>query len=573
MEPINSQMTISVDKPYHIVLDNLYYFTNEEDLKTIFRKYGVKQVAIQRKKSKKKARVYLKFISVDCADIVHDLMLTNSIHLHAKQLQLKYNDYYNKVEITPPVLQDIEKNSILNILPIEIISKIIEYLPHVDQARLERVSKLWRLASLSTHCKMKHFEIDNRWPSGWCGEEFTRKCFYWLMNRSKNYVRSLKLTERTVLSDLWELLGVAVRTCPNLEKVDLKEILLTPTMVKELYLIASRLTVLSLGTSTFSIDSELIEVFKKAKKLVKLRIVETVITGESLTFLNVNLKTLIIDNCEYMESSYMCEAIKRLQSLEHLEIISCEKMNDTVLRTIVYNTSISKTMKTLKLSYLPNPKRIDVKFLPRLEHNESYISYDKIGPASLGILLVKRYTNITQLALKFCTWVTKEVVSEIAENLLQLEYLDLSGCSNIIGTFALDPLVKLKNITVIKLNHLHFTVGGSVLKEFKKLKEVSCRNSLGFDNRAICEAIMNCPYLSVIIIEDCVEIGISVIQCALSTVRNNKRTSPLVIYVADSGICESTFMSNDSLKIYYNRLIYSTYLATVPYNIVMARQR
>lgn len=150
-------------------------------------------------------------------------------------------------------------------------------MPHEDQAKLERVSKLWRLVSLSSHGKMKHFEINRRWPSSWCGVEFTRKCFYWLINRSKKYVWLLKLTENTVLNDLSELLGVAVRTCPNLQEVNLKEVLFTPTMAKDLYLIASRLTALILGLSTGLIEPNLIKLFKEAKKFVKLRLVETTV--------------------------------------------------------------------------------------------------------------------------------------------------------------------------------------------------------------------------------------------------------------------------------------------------------
>ena len=560
----------TICKSHHIILKNLANCTSNKDVMALFCKYGLKHVEIQRKKSKG-ARAFLRFISVDCADIVHNIMTANSIRLHAKQLQLKYTDYYNKTVIAPPV--NIERNSIYNILPIEMISKIIEYLPHVDQAKLERVSKLWRLASLSSHGKMKHFEINWRWPSGWCGEEFTRKCFYWLINRSKQYVYSLTLTECTILSDLSELLGVAVRICPHLHEINLKEILFTPKMADDLLFIAPKLTALTLGPSTVAIDSELTEVFKEAKKLVELTLSETFITGESLTFLNTNLETLIIEKCEYVESSHICETIRRLRILEHLEVNTCAKLDDSILRAIVYNTSISKTVKTLKLAYVPNPVKKDGKYLPQFEHQEYYIKCD-VGPTLIGILLVKRYTNIKHLTLKFCSWVTKEVVNEIGENLPQLEYLDLSGCSNITGTFALDPLVKLKNITVIKLNHLHSTIDGCILREFKKLREVSCRNSLGFNNKAICRAITNCPHLSKIIIEDCYSIGKPVILCALSTIRDNNRTLPLTMYVADSGICKSMkFTSNDTLKICYDRLRYTTYIVTIPYNIALARRR
>ena len=108
-------------------------------------------------------------------------------------------------------------------------------------------------------------------------------------------------------------------------------------------------------------------------------------------------------------------------------------------------------METLTLSNYPiwipeiyDPKQI----LPQYEHQEFYVECEPDFSLP-GILLVKRYINFKRLIFKFCRWVTREIVDEIAKNLPQLEYLDLSGCSNIIGAFALDPLSKLKNITTV----------------------------------------------------------------------------------------------------------------------------
>ena len=98
---------------------------------------------------------------------------------------------------------------------------------------------------------------------------------------------------------------------------------------------------------------------------------------------------------------------------------------DSTLWALVYNTYISETVETLKFSYLPNPiLDYDGDFLPLYEHHEHYIEC-KPSPNLIGILLVKRYTNVKYLTFKFCGWVTKEVVNKIAENLSQLEYLDL----------------------------------------------------------------------------------------------------------------------------------------------------
>ncbi|KOX75252.1 Putative RNA-binding protein EEED8.10 [Melipona quadrifasciata] len=551
---------------YHIVVKNLANCTTETDIRNLFSNFGARYVEIHRKRSKG-AQAFVMFMNVSSASAAFDILSTRNIRLHAKQLKLDYTDYYKKIktEIAPPFVM-MNGDDIYNILPIEIIAKIIGYLPYRDQARLERVSKLWRMASLSTHSTVKHFKIDKRWPSGWHGVELSRKCFYWLINRVKTYTWTLQLSECTVLSDMSELLEVIIKSCPNLHAVDLREVLFLPEMGKDLYSIAPRLTELTIGPSDGLVEPELIKILKEAKKLVKFRMIYTIVTGKLLTYLNPNLEILIVQHCHHVKSSHMCEAIERLQNLKHLEITACPKLDDSVLRALINNTNISKTIETLKFSYFPNPiPNYDGEGFPHFEYQEVYMKC-KADFTLPGILFIKRYTNIKSLALRFCGWVTEEVLYEITDTLPQLEYLDLSGCTNIIGSFALDPLAKLENITTLKLNHLHSTVDGSVLNEFKKLKVISCRNSLGFDNKAICAAITNCPYLSTITIEDCLVIGKPVILCALSTIRNNNRTSPLTIHVADSGISKDMkFPQNDLLRICYERLHNFSYKASIPY--------
>lgn len=70
----------------------------------------------------------------------------------------------------------------------------------------------------------------------------------------------------------------------------------------------------------------------------------------------------------------MREAIERLQSLQYLELNACIRLDDSTLWALAYNTYISKTMETLKFSYLPNPVLdYDGDFLPLYEHHECYI--------------------------------------------------------------------------------------------------------------------------------------------------------------------------------------------------------
>ena len=126
---------------------------------------------------------------------MYHLQGADDICLHAQQLKLQYTaNCYNKIKmvIVPPVATKEEMTA-----------NTVHFRFKLFQGwRIKRkwISKLWQLTSLSPYGGMKYIKINWRWPSSWRDVELkTKKCFYWLMNKSKKYVRSLQLIDHGVL--------------------------------------------------------------------------------------------------------------------------------------------------------------------------------------------------------------------------------------------------------------------------------------------------------------------------------------------------------------------------------------
>ena len=115
----------------------------------------------------------------------------------------------------------------------------------------------------------------------------------------------------------------------------------TPEIANDVFLITSKLSTEPLGPIEGPFEPEWMKIFKEARQL---NLLQTTITGKSLTFLITDIESLIV----IVRTSHMCKAIEKLRRVQPLDINTCTALQ--------YSTAL---VETLKLSYDPIPKQDD----------------------------------------------------------------------------------------------------------------------------------------------------------------------------------------------------------------------
>ncbi|XP_076386390.1 uncharacterized protein LOC100879238 isoform X2 [Megachile rotundata] len=528
-----------------LFVSRLASHTRKGKLMDMFAPYGAEHVVILRKTTSNQA--FITFRRKKGANQALDAGKIR-IHYHNRKLKISPADSRHEAKLIPPSgTAQLSPDSILVNeipLPIEIISKIAQYLSFVDRSKLEQVSRNWRLGSLTSYNSIHHLDLnDQRWLDGWEGKEVTTEAFYWVIKRVGTFLKSIVLGDNLLAQNLRpQVLAITIKNCPNLTHIDLTETTIRPSSLRYMLELGPRLYMLGVGKCEGPIDSELTEILKIATKLIIFKAKDISITGKSLIYINPNLQQLSFEMCNGLIPSFLYSAILKLQALTHLTISYCELIiTHNILQALFNNSPIRNTL-------------INISFHDGISfewRSNDQLQLELRPTIELAIALPARYSNIVSLYLTLCRWITSETIEEIGQHMRQLETLNISGCINIRGTFGLNSLSRLTKLRIIEINYMHLKVGGYFLKSLRSLIEIHCRDSLGITDEDMCGAIRNCAHLLIIDIEGCNKIGRPTLECAISTVRNSHRLTPLAIYVGGSGIAHKTnYKGNLSLHVH-----------------------
>ncbi|XP_076545115.1 uncharacterized protein LOC143306877 [Osmia lignaria lignaria] len=398
-------------------------------------------------------------------------------------------------------------------LPIEAITRIARLLPFADRARMECVSRAWRMGSMASYAGTNRLDLtDWRWPQAWESRRITTEMLNWAVRRLGVYITDLRLDDGRVVGRLRpQVLGIVVRHCPNLVKIDLTGTLLRPSAVRDLIASANSLRELELGSCLGSVDPELSALFAAATRLERFGATGTAFVGASLPRLTPALRSLRVKRCESLSPAPVAAFLRAARSLVDLELAQCTAITtEEPLHALIANTALHSTLEELSIcdiNFVPAPE-------PAADDDDFEVPPDQplhflvlqIGPAEAATSIPEAFKNLKNLSTMFCGWVGNGFVIHIGEHLAQLTDLNLSGCSNIRGQFALEPLERLTALRRLAINNLHPTVGAQVLGNISTLEEVNCRDSLGVTDEDACTAAQGCPNLVALNMEGCLGI-------------------------------------------------------------------
>lgn len=541
-----------------LMVTRLASYTQKKDLLKAFQPYGIEHAVVLRKPTGNHA--FLTFGTKEQATTA----MAQTFTIHKRKLRLLYADPWHEAKLIKPRpavnpfpgLELREKIS----LPVECISHIARFLPFQDRARLEQVSRRWRLGTLASFHEIRHLDLtDWRWPDGWSGKEVSTEAFYWLVQRAQ-HIQTLTVTEETLSQRLRpQIIPITIKNAPELTDIDITAAPIRPSAIRHLAETSVNLEHLGIGECLGNIEADLGRALEKAAHLKSFKAVRTTFGGRSLLHLRIGLESLTIYRCKGLRAEILQEAIGRFQKLEHLELNFCEPLPDNgILVALTGNMALHQTLKTLKIhAYTFAEAHHDQEALQEANAMDveaaAFVELD-IGPAGQELLEVQSYTQLLHLSLTFCAWVTGRTVREIAERIPQIEQLNLSGCTNIRTEDALDPLDALTRLRILEVNDMYPTLQANVFGRLHALEKLHCRNNPGINEEQICGAIRNCPHLTVIDVEGCASIGKALLVCARNMIRRSSRSSPLAFYMGGTALTRQTKLkSNFLLRVFYDR--------------------
>nr|XP_034194887.1 F-box/LRR-repeat protein 3-like [Osmia lignaria] len=353
-------------------------------------------------------------------------------------------------------------------------------------------------------------------------------------------VTTLRLNDRAITENLRpQALTIAVRGCPFLSNIDLSGATIRPPAIRDLTPTAGTLRTLSLGHCQGHLDLEMARLFGAATQLLDFEATATEFQGKSLRRIAPSLRTLRLWQCPSVLAEPLSDTLKGLLSLVNLELTHCDGLtSDQPLQQLITNRNLHRTLEDLRItgvSFDPimlDPELADVEVPEDLQ--APYVELN-IGPANAGTSLAEAFTQLHTLHLRFCGWVSNSLVIQVGEHSKTLECLDISGCSNVRGQFALEPLAALPRLKELYLCNLHPSVGIQALGSVTTMEEVQCWDSAGVTDEDVCQIIEGCPLLSRFNVEGCQGVTQQSVVGATDIVRRRGGTRVLSLWVGETG--------------------------------------
>ncbi|XP_029054605.2 uncharacterized protein LOC114881887 [Osmia bicornis bicornis] len=426
---------------------------------------------------------------------------------------------------------------------------------------MEGVCRAWRLGSLASYAATRTLTTEDwRWPAGWDHRIVSTEAFYWAVKRLGPYVTGLRLDDRQIARGLRpQVVAIAVRSCPLLTRVDLTGARVRPAALRDLASAALALTELRVGQSFGSVESELSALLAPASRLAVFVASTTEFAGVALMRISPGLRELRLKSCEGVLSAPVGAALAALTCLSAVELTQCRSLtSEEPLRALVENESLHVTLRELIItdvdfSPLPDEEQEGEIEAPRML-DPQFIEL-QIGPAETARTVAEVFTELRTLTTMFCGWVANAFVINIGSHLVRLTELDLSGCSNIRGQFALEPLSTLPELIRLTINNLHPSVGGQVLGIIASLEEIRARDSQGINDEDVSGAATGCLRLRILDVEGCLAVTDRTLHGATEIVRRQGRTALLRLSVGGTSAgCWTTVRPSLVLHIIRDRV-------------------
>lgn len=521
-----------------LFISNLAQRTSFKDLIKLFSKYGNVESCFLRRNQGNSNYAFVTFHTVEAASRARcDL----DVRLHNRDLRIFAahswhqpdsieNQYYNvkdksksdKKE-TNEQCQDYIQNDITNtsiqILNDDCLIHIFLQLSIVDRIRIERVCKRWKALSLESWHSVKRLDLSySMWgflPALLKYREITTCTIRKVLLRCGLYLNEINLSNATVNvhhSTLHSTLTIVGKLCPNLQKIDVTGLTISPSGINSLINNCHNITKFSLGSTTYVCDIDLQKLFKVNPKLQYLKVDSGKICGRCLLYLPLEtIEEIVLECCTSLKEQFLSQAISKLQNLKSLTINKCIGISDNVIQAIGTHY---KNLETLDIS------------------NNSFI----LQPNDM--LHIAKLTNLKILKISFNSSVMDELLSHLASKCLRLTYLDIAACFRVtnVGIAAIATLPKLE---VLIMSYLDLVTDLN-LRDMNNLKRLECR-SCKFTDQTMINLIESAPKLELLDLSHCSGITNQTLTKAATVTINRTNNMILKIFVGGTAVDLSTF--------------------------------
>ncbi|XP_076626182.1 putative RNA-binding protein EEED8.10 [Colletes latitarsis] len=510
-----------------LFISNLAERTTYKDLTKLFSEYGHVENCFLRRNEGISNYAFITFDSVESAARAR----CRYIILHNRNLRIVpadswhqpdniENQYYNKnwqksdkKQSNEQCSQDFVQNDITNnsiqILNDDCLMHVFLQLPIVDRIRIERVCKRWRAVIQESWCKVKKLDIS-------------------CMRSSASYIERSKLNKnglRKVLLRCGRFLNeidlslapyslhestvtIVGKFCPNLQRINFTSLTVSAAGINSLTNNCHNITKLSLGPTKYICDKDLQKLFKVNKKLRYLNIIASKICGWCLLHLPLETIEIVLIKCEYLQESYLSQAIKKLQNLESLTIDSCFDISSNAVQTI---GTCCTNLKTLGLSNI------------------------SCSIESSDMLYITELTNLEVLKIYENEGITDEFLCKLIPKCQHLTYIDITDCYyiNDIGITVVATLPKLETLI---MNYLTLLTSTDIsLRDMYNLKKLECRQCNLTDNTFI-ELIASAPLLELLDLSECSGVTNLTLEKAAAVTLNRTNNTILKIFVGRTSV-------------------------------------
>nr|XP_031849932.1 F-box protein SKIP2-like isoform X1 [Nomia melanderi] len=512
-----------------LFISNLAKRTTYKDLKKLFSKYGnVKSCFLIRNQGKSN----FAFVTFDTVEPTirarYDI-----IQLHNRYLRVQPADswhqpdsigyqYYNKdwqksceKLSNEQCNEDFIENSItennIQILNDDCLKHIFCQLPVVDRVRIERVCKKWKSLSQESWSNVRKLDFSR---TSVLSDVVTD-----IIILRKILLRCGRFLNEINLSDMkHELsrstLSITAKLCPNLQRIDVSSLSVSIAGINSLTNHCHNITKLSLGNTDIINnirDRDLQKLFEVNSKLRCLKIDTYNVSGSCLLYLPLEaMEEIILLNCRHLQEQYLSQAIKRLHNLKTLRI----QWSDVSVNVIQAIGTYCISLKILQLSefWLIEPNdMLPITQLPNLE-----------------VLII--YGN---------TFITDELLCNIASKCQQLTYLDISSKLNILSQYIQDcqsitnvgiaAVTTLQKLETLIMNHL-INVTDIDIQKMCNLKKFECR-ACSFSDTTITELLASATQLELLDLTSCHKITNLTLKKAAAVTVNRVNNKVLKIFV------------------------------------------
>nr|XP_034194557.1 uncharacterized protein LOC117610836 [Osmia lignaria] len=428
-------------------------------------------------------------------------------------------------------------------LPEEVLARIARFLNFADRARMEGVCRAWRAGALASYASEQVLSTtDQRWPQGWAHPSVDTEGLRWAIMRLGPYVSELRLDDRWVAERLRpQVLGIAARGCPRLTTIDLTGATVRPSALRDLASNAERLQRFYLGRTIGNVEPELSEVFVAAPHLASFVATGSGFAGAALSRMAPTLQEVRLRDCASLSSASVAACLAAQRSLSSVELVQCRALSSAEpLDALMNNEDLHRSVQELVV--------IDIDFAPIIDGAEEEEIPDaadvpdpvfielQLGPVEAARSLPELFRQLTILRVLFCGWVDVTFIRSVGEHLHQLLELDISGCSNVRGQFALESLGNLPRLEKITINNLHPTVSAPALATIATLEEVRARDSQGITDEDTTAIVRGCSRLVALDVEGCLGVTNQTVIESTEIVRRQGRATVLSLSVGGTSV-------------------------------------